>query len=159
MIVGDIRHFPEELDQYPPVICIALEHIRTEQLADKKPGKYELIPGGLMFALVQQVVTKPSSELRLESHEAYIDIQYVVEGEERIDVVKHSDKLVVEERDLAARDIIFYARSDRDQSSVVLTEGQFAIFYPSDSHRPCCMVDKPADLKKIVIKVHKSLCS
>ncbi|MDQ8736440.1 YhcH/YjgK/YiaL family protein [Paenibacillus sp. LHD-38] len=157
MIVGDIQHLAQEIQFYPQAVRRALEHLKSGGLADKDPGRYELAEGGLMYALVQQIVTQPSSEHRLESHDTYVDIQYVVSGEERIDFIRLSDQLVVEEQDLAVRDIVFYARMENQESSLVLTQGQFAVFYPSDTHRPCCAVDEPVELKKIVIKIHKQL--
>ena len=29
----------------------------------------------------------------------------------------------------------------------------YAVFFPEDVHRPCCMMDTPEDVKKIVLKV------
>ncbi|MEV5029366.1 YhcH/YjgK/YiaL family protein [Paenibacillus sp. LPE1-1-1.1] len=157
MIVGDIQHLAQEIQFYPQAVRRALEHLLSGGLADKEPGRYELAEEGLMYAFVQQIVTQPSSEQRLESHSTYVDIQYVVSGEERIDFIRLSDHLVVEEQDLAVRDIVYYARMENQESSLVLTQGQFAVFYPSDIHRPCCAVDEPGELKKIVIKIHKQL--
>ncbi|MCA0756084.1 YhcH/YjgK/YiaL family protein [Paenibacillus sp. N4] len=157
MIIGDIKHMDQERHIYPEAIRKALEHLQSGGLSGKEPGKYELEEGGLMFALVQRIVTKPSGEQRLESHETYVDVQFVVSGEERIDVIKLSDQLVIEEQDLAGRDVVFYERKEKLESSLVLTPGQFAVFYPSDVHRPCCSVDGPGEVKKVVIKIHKQL--
>jgi YhcH/YjgK/YiaL family protein len=38
-------------------------------------------------------------------------------------------------------------------SQFVLMPGIFAVFYPDDAHMPCCFVDKPEQVRKIVIKV------
>ncbi|CAM4241534.1 YhcH/YjgK/YiaL family protein [Paenibacillus alkaliterrae] len=157
MIVGDMRQLAQEILLYPQAVRRALEYLISGGLADREPGRYELAAGGLMYALVQQIVTQPSNVHRLESHDTYLDIQYVVSGEERIDFIRLTDQLVVEEQDLAVRDIVYYARMENQESSLVLTQGQFAVFYPSDAHRPCCAVNEPGELKKIVIKIHKQL--
>ena len=34
-----------------------------------------------------------------------------------------------------------------------MTDGCYAVFFPEDVHRPCCMMDTPEDVKKIVLKV------
>lgn len=34
-----------------------------------------------------------------------------------------------------------------------MTDGCYAVFFPEDVHRPCCMMDAPEDVKKIVLKV------
>lgn len=83
-----------------------------------------------MYAWVQQIVTQPSSEQRLESHSTYGDIQYVVSGEERIDFIRLSDQLVVEEQDLAVRDIAYNARMENQESSLLLTQGSLPSSIP-----------------------------
>jgi biofilm protein TabA len=157
MILGDSIHYAKEKLLYPRSIQKGIEYILNNNLITSDPGRYE-IEGALMFALVQEVRTQPADEMRLESHRTYVDIQYLVSGEERIEVVRHSAALQVEEDHLAERDVVFYKRFEAEQaSSIVLQSGQFAVFYPSDVHRPCCCVGEPYGIKKIVIKIHKQL--
>ena len=44
-------------------------------------------------------------------------------------------------------------RSDVHEIMLPMTDGCYAIFFPEDVHRPCCMMDAPEDVKKIVLKV------
>lgn len=155
MIVGDIRHYETEKLQYPAYIQKGLEFIRQSDLLALQPGRIEL-DGDLMFALVQEVDTQPWEQMRPESHRTYVDIQFLVSGTERIGVIQHSDGLTVIEDLLAERDIVFYEHSG-EESSLVLRPGQFAVFYPSDVHRPCCRVKESETIKKIVVKIHKQL--
>jgi biofilm protein TabA len=157
MILGDSRHYAEEKQMYASSIRKGIEHILNGSLSALEPGNYE-IEGHFMFAMVQEMCTQPAEEMRLESHCTYVDIQFLVSGEESMGVVKHSAALQVEEDCLAERDVIFYKHSGAGQeSTIVLKPGQFVVFSPSDVHRPGCCVGEPGSIKKIVIKIHKQL--
>ena len=38
-------------------------------------------------------------------------------------------------------------------NSIVVSPGEFAVFYPNDIHRPNCCVDAPITVRKICMKV------
>ena len=59
----------------------AFEYIRATDLKNIKPGKYE-IDGENIFALISEYKTKSEQEGKLEAHRKYIDVQYVISGEE-----------------------------------------------------------------------------
>ena len=51
-------------------------------------------------------------------------------------------------------DVIFYA-DPQETNCVTLKAGDFAIFFPWELHRPNCSVgEEPANVQKIVVKVH-----
>ncbi|MNH91123.1 Toxin-antitoxin biofilm protein TabA [compost metagenome] len=157
MILGDIRHYEDERHLYHPSIQKAIDYMMAHNPGAWGPGKYE-IEGPLMFILVQDVRTQPEKELRYESHTTYMDIQYLVSGEERIGLIKHSSELQIAEDTLEGLDIIFYNHGQLEtETSIVLKPGQFAIFYPSDVHCPCMFVEKPGNIRKIVFKIHRDL--
>src|SRR3970040_758749 len=61
----------------------AFDFIENTDLKNLNPGKYE-IEGKNIFALISEYQTKPESEGKLEAHRKYIDVQYVISGEERM---------------------------------------------------------------------------
>ncbi|MEC0231030.1 YhcH/YjgK/YiaL family protein [Paenibacillus alba] len=157
MILGDIQHYEDERHLYHSSIRKAIDYLVAHNPGAWEPGKYE-IDSSLMFVLVQDMLTLSEQELRYESHATYMDIQYLVSGEERIGFVKHSSELQIAEDTLEELDVIFYNHVQRDaETSIVLRPGQFAIFYPSDVHCPCMFVGEPGSIRKIVIKIHKNL--
>jgi YhcH/YjgK/YiaL family protein len=115
--------------------------------AEAAPGRYEL-PGGA-YALVQEYDSKPAEGARFEAHRRFIDIQYLVSGEE----------------------ILYYAPLDRLAAGEYLPDkdmqpldglgmplhaqaGDFAIFYPADAHMPSRQTARgPAPVKKVIIKI------
>jgi biofilm protein TabA len=155
MILGDIRHYEDERHLYPSSIRKGIDCILKGNFEALEPGKYE-IDGSLMFVLIQDMFTQPDEELRYESHATYVDIQYLISGEERIGLVKLTPELQVAENAIEERDVVFY-KYDQLETSIVLKPGQFAVFYPSDVHRPCCALEQSEKIKKIVVKIHKKL--
>jgi len=114
-------------------------------------GKYP-IDGDKVFALVQSYSTAPAAEKKLETHVAHIDIQCVVSGVETMLVAPRSSLVVTEPYD-PTRDIAFYA-DPAQATPLFCTPGSFAIYFPTDAHKPCCMSGfSPVAVKKVVIKI------
>ncbi|MER2061282.1 MAG: YhcH/YjgK/YiaL family protein, partial [Niallia sp.] len=88
-----------------------------------------------------------------ESHNAYIDVQYLGEGTEKIYYTAKSDALKVVEDYAEERDLLFYEDA-KEKDSVTLGDGVFAIFFPWELHRPGChAVHGGSAVQKIVVKV------
>ncbi|MFC0215097.1 YhcH/YjgK/YiaL family protein [Paenibacillus chartarius] len=155
MIFSDIRLFEEEKHTYPAAVRRGLEYIRSQDFSRMELGKYS-IEGDDMFALVQEMNTGPKSERKPESHRKYLDIQYLVSGTEIIGVGKKNEANEVLEDDLANRDIVFY-RNLTDETDLLLKPGMFAVFYPTDVHRPGVMAASEERIRKVVIKIAMSL--
>jgi YhcH/YjgK/YiaL family protein len=110
------------------------------------------IDGDRMFALVQDYDTVPKAEKRPESHARYIDIQYVARGREAIGYAPLSGDNPVEENFFDSRDVQFFA-SVADESDLILGTGAYAVFYPTDIHRPGCIAGAPEKVRKVVVKI------
>ncbi len=123
------------------------DFIKENNLLDKEPGVYELSHG--LKAIIAEYETKAISECVIESHQKYIDIQYVIKGIEQIGYTpllgqKPTTPYSVE------NDVVFYKE---DVSLFTLSEGMFAIFYPEDIHMPGANYKDSSLVKKLVIKV------
>lgn len=78
----------------------------------------------------------------------------MVHGHELIGFYPDCKDGAVLEDSLDSNDVLFYKeRSDVHEIMLPMTDGCYAIFFPEDVHRPCCMMDAPEDVKKIVLKV------
>lgn len=103
------------------------------------------------FALEQVYNTKERSSCFFESHKQFIDVQFILEGEEIIEV-SNSEMLVVSSSYNEQMDLIKY--EDMIQvSQIVLKKGDVAIFYPQDAHMPCVKNVNPIKVIKTVVKV------
>ncbi len=92
-------------------------------------------------------------EMAWEAHDAYADVQLILEGEERFG---WSDEAEMDPPD-PSRD--FRNCRTKAKMSFTLTAGQFVIFLPGEPHAPGNPAGKPGDCKKAVIKVKCGGCS
>lgn len=127
----------------------AFHFLATTHLADMAPGRYEL-DGEQVFALVLEYIAKDEADTRFEAHRKYADIQYVIEGREKIGVAPLASAQVVEPYD-EVQDIAFF-RTDDDYYRPAGPD-KFFVFFPDDTHRPGVKVSEGEHVKKIVIKV------
>ena len=124
-----------------------LKFLKETDVTALAVGRYEIV-GDAVFALVQAYETHLPEECRWEAHYTYTDIQYVVEGSERMGWKTLNGVVKTEDR---PEDDVYFFEADGDH--FVLHAGQFAVFTPHDAHRPGLAVDGPAPIKKIVVKV------
>ena len=113
-------------------------------------GRYE-IDGEAMYAIVVTYDSKPVSKLFFESHEKYIDVQIVLDGQEYLDVAL--DEALTVRAAYDPEDDASLWDYDGAFSSLVMKPGRFAILWPSDVHRPARKLDKVAPVRKLVVKV------
>jgi biofilm protein TabA len=151
MIFGDLRHAGEILPLLPASLQTALSHLQATDFAAVPAGTYEL-QGRDIYVMVLDLTTKPKAELRPEVHRNYVDVQFLCSGRERIGVAADSGNNVVSEDRLADRDLLFY-REMENETTLEMHPGNFAVFFPSDVHRPACQVDGPQAIRKVVVKV------
>lgn len=115
-------------------------------LVELPDGKYE-IAGNRVYAIVERRPGRLVSEGRLEGHRKYIDVQYVVSGEESMGWSPREGLETAVEYD-EARDLEFFA--GKPESMVRVPPGSFAVFLPTDAHLPL-VGDGP--IHKVVVKI------
>jgi biofilm protein TabA len=141
MIVGNIHHLqswlPEELRQ-------AIEHVKAHVTDATALGKHDIngnpvLPG---FRRHDPAV----AERRAEYHARYLDIQIMMKGQEGMtfSTLPHGTP----DTDwLADKDIAFLPEGEQEKT-VVLSEGDFVVFWPGEVHKPLCAVGAPAQVAK-----------
>jgi len=139
-------------------ISKAFDYIHKTDLKNLKPGRYE-IDGENIFALISEYKTKSEAEGKLEAHRKYIDVQYVISGEELMGYAPLGDPAFSEvsagrqqilEQYKGEKDIIFFKG---EKLFTKVSSGMFAIFFPEDVHMPGISAGNFSDVKKLVIKV------
>ena len=126
----------------------SFDYIKQTDLKNLQAGRYD-IDGNNIFALISEYKTKTENEGKLEAHKKYIDVQYVIEGEELMGYAPLSDQSILEPYK-EENDIIFYKG---EKVFIKVAEGMFAIFFPEDVHMPGIQIEKKSPVKKLVIKV------
>ena len=103
------------------------------------------------FGLEQVYNSKERESCFFESHKQYIDVQFILEGEEIIEVA-NSSELSIDMPYSNEMDLIKYTMTN-NSSIVKLKKGDVAIFYPEDAHMPCVTLNKSLKVVKTVVKV------
>lgn len=127
----------------------ALAYIRTHG-NDAEIGKVEL-DGKNLYVSFQAYETKAWEDCKYETHENYIDVQYVISGEEIITVTTR-DSLSERAPYNAEKDVTFYC-DDKRGTDILLKAGDFVVVFPDDVHKPKVMNGKPCSVKKAVAKI------
>jgi YhcH/YjgK/YiaL family protein len=127
----------------------AFHFLKSANLKSLPLGKQEL-EGEHLFVNVQEYYGKQKSDALYESHKKYIDIQYVIEGEEVIGLTT-LDKVTVKEPYNEEKDIAFYDFDGGDYLKA--TPENFFLFFPDDAHRPSIATSDSILVKKIVVKI------
>jgi YhcH/YjgK/YiaL family protein len=155
MFWGHIDNWDKEKHAYPQPIRTVMEHIRSLDFARMADGKYEL-EDGLIRITIKETTTKRKELQKAETHRTYTDVQLVISGEEKIGVAPWSSAQTVVKDDLDARDVAFYDPV-RDEIELIQRPGMYAVFFPTDIHRPCCSVDQDTTVRRMVVKIHERL--
>jgi YhcH/YjgK/YiaL family protein len=126
----------------------AFAFLKDTDLQTLTVGRH-IIDGDNVFAIVQEAPTKDYDKTAFESHLNYIDLQYVIRGEEMmgrtaVDSVK-VDKPYNEKADIA-----YYTG---DGKVYTVKENGFLLFFPGEAHRPNITPGGNKVVKKIVIKI------
>lgn len=130
------------------------DFLKNNDLKNFQDGRY-IIEGDEnepeIYANIQTLTTKKEEEKKWEVHRKYIDIQYVIEGEEKMGFgVLEGFKEVTVKYD-ETKDIEFL--EGKKYSFVKLQQGDFAVFFPSDVHAPMLAVNDPCEIKKVIVKI------
>ncbi len=151
MIVTDLAHAREQIPGSGAMAraLFWLHHAPAQELAD---GRIE-IDGDAVYALVSSYQSAPPVDpLRFEAHRKYIDIQFVLAGQEALGWVP-ADRLALTSAYDAAKDV-WFGTLPADQATLVRLEaGCLAVLYPEDAHAPKLALGEPAPVRKIVVKV------
>lgn len=154
MIYDEIKNWKRYATMAEPMgkALQLLQQLVDDYAAGKTPvsGRHDVECG--IFYNVDVYTTKIENVVGYESHCKYIDIQCLLEGEERILVKPISDLHCTMSYE-PSRDAAFYAHDTHDASELVLRSGRFAIFHPNDGHEPQLCYTDPMPVIKVVIKV------
>ncbi len=127
----------------------AFEFLEKKTLAEMPLGKHP-IEGEQVYALVQKLPSRAPETAQFESHRKYIDIHYLVAGQE-ITGFAPVDNLKLAVPYDEAKDVMLYT-VPAQYTKIEMRPGRFAIYHPGQGHLPNCHFDGPHELQKVVIK-------
>ncbi len=115
-------------------------------------GRYDFGKSGYINLVAYD--TKDVESQEMEAHEQYIDVHYLLDGEEKI---WHYPKAELERsREYDATGDYTMHRATK-HSEVCYRKGEAIICYPEDAHMAGLCVSAPQAIKKIIVKIPISL--
>ncbi len=139
---------------YAPAIIKAINFLKNTNFDNLEDGVYE-IDGKNIFAQVFHKQTQEFNNTRPETHEKYLDLQYLISGEEKIGTAILTTEYEIDEK-IDERDLIFYKRA-YNETFITMKPGYFCVFFTDDVHRPAVAFDKPIEIRKVVVKINASI--
>lgn len=125
-------------------IVEGLDYLVSTDFSAIEDGKYVINDD--MYMNVQTYETK--TDALYEAHRCYADIQYMIEGCEKIGVTPYSSCSTEIEYD-SEKDIEFLNGQGRYYE---LKTGEYMVLYPEDAHKPS-ISDTKTKVRKAVLKV------
>ncbi len=132
-----------------PEVWKAVFEFMKQDLSGLEVGKYPLA-GEQAFAMISEYQTKQPENAKWEAHKKYIDLQYLISGEEKMGLLS-LEKAVDAQEYNETKDLIFYGANDGDY--YLANPDVFFLFFPTDVHRPSMQTDESKPVKKVVIKI------
>lgn len=148
MIVDNIKNLGK-YEQVHDQIKNIITFLKNFDKNDFKTGRIDI--NNNLFASLQTYEPLKACEKEFEVHKDYIDLQYLVTSAERIDFATEDSYGKIYEMD---KDGDFFLTNDiANFSKLILNEGDFAIFFPGEFHKPACALEDSGQVKKIVFKI------
>ena len=147
MIFGNIKQISDFVfleEKIKTCLAYAAEH----DLSAMEPGRYAL-DGERIYMNLEEFTTLAADGRDFEAHKRYLDVFYIVDGAEQVDVnfIDNMDQVGYDtEKDRMAL-------AGERSGCVILRAGDFLVCYPHDGHRPAIFVGEPQKIKKAVFKV------
>lgn len=151
MFFGHISNYNPA--QYPKAIQFALDYLKNTDFDAMEAGVYEL-KGRDIYVQVLDLETKEKSAYQPEVHRNYLDVQYLHKGVELMaaSIDLGNNPIAVEYN--SERDIQFYV-SVQNENEFRCEAGNFAVFFPEDTHRTAIFAGE-AKIRKVVVKIKMS---
>ena len=98
--------------------------------------------------MVNQYIPKTAENAKIEAHNDYIDLQYMLKGSELVGWAPRKNL----EQTAADPDKDFYQLQGH-VDFFPLREGTFMIMFPDDAHQPSVLDGEPEEVIKVVLKI------
>lgn len=143
----------QTLDEAKIELSIPDEVIEFLKSADENvaTGKHEFTNNCFVNVILTNT-KEPNEESLMEAHEKYIDIQYLIFGEEKILYTDKANLAVAKEYD-SEGDYAMYSFDKYNE--VTYKKGDAVVLDTSVAHLPGCALNGAMEIKKAVIKLKK----
>ncbi|WP_167619351.1 YhcH/YjgK/YiaL family protein [Maribellus sediminis] len=144
----NVEQFKKHYEKYPDRWNSVFKFLKETDLRSLEIGRIDLNEN--VYAAVSEYETKNHPDALFESHREYVDLQYVISGEELIGLT-NDQSIPVSVPYSEEKDITFYSYDGGKLMPADPT--RYFIFFPDDIHRPCLKVGDQKMVRKIVLKI------
>jgi biofilm protein TabA len=150
MIVASLPNLAA-LEDIPPSVREAARLLTLALPAGLREGRSKL---GDFDIIVSTAPSKPASEQAFEAHRKNIDLHLVLAGSEGYRAAALGACAADRPYD-PATDAELFAPAASKEHVIVLAEGDVAVFFPEDAHKPRCRLAAAGDqaTRKAVVKI------
>jgi len=128
-----------------------LKFLQETDVSKLTEGDIE-IKGKDLYVKVLRYVPKDAAENNFETHEIYTDVQMIINGEEKMQIVntKYLQEITGYDKE---GDFQFFS-AQKYISDIVVRENEFVVFFPGEPHKPGCNYQQRNEpILKLVFKV------
>jgi YhcH/YjgK/YiaL family protein len=154
VIIGDFNTgWDADKRLLSPKLAEALDYLGSLSFGQMEDGEYPVGEDGA-YLIVKTAETYPFNEMRPEHHERYIDIHYMISGTEKIGFARNTGRNKAVTVSRPVEDHTFFDFVEQE-AELILYPGQYAVFAPSDIHRPWCRAEAEGTrfVRKALLKV------
>lgn len=138
----------KDLGRYAPIIPGLEEALKAvSEITDWTPRTIPLSDGNKI--LVQQMTSKDAATQLIETHRNFLDIQYVVEGEEVVGWAPTETLTPAEDYNPVKDKQMYSGHVD----FMRIGAGYCYVVWPEDAHMPGVHLTEPTSIKKLVLKL------
>ncbi|HZX73778.1 MAG TPA: YhcH/YjgK/YiaL family protein [Cyclobacteriaceae bacterium] len=144
----DKVQFAQQYHLNKPLWDKAFAYLKETNLQTVAVGRVA-IDGDNVYAIITEAPSKDYDKTAFESHKNYIDLQFVISGEENMGKAT-LESLKLDKPYVERNDIMYYTGEGKIYT---IPQNNFFLFFPTDAHRPNITPGGNKVVKKVVIKI------
>ena len=144
----------EKLGSYSalnPYFAKAFAALKEMAAGEFAKGKHP-VDGDNIFINALEYDTKPAENALMEAHQAYIDVMWMVSGEETIGVCPVEEMTEITKEYNPAGDAVL-GKLPAGCTYLQMKPGSVCILFPEDGHAPCLDAEEKSHVQKLIAKV------
>jgi len=157
MLFDTLDH-AKQYETLHPRFSAAFDHLRkfvtASHSGDIAVGREDL-SGDDLFVMVQKYPTDPPDKRVFETHQKYIDLQFILNGQETIYHAPATRLIPSGEYDVK-KDLQLYkglTTGDIDATALAMHAGDWVILFPQDGHKGGCNLEDKHAVIKVLYKI------
>ena len=155
MQLGNIDKIGSQEKHFPEALKRAMSFLKRADFSKIEKGKHPL-EGEKMFVIFDEYETKSRDDKKAEMHMKFIDVQFIVSGEESMGFSFDNGNSIAVEKYSPEKDAALYDKVD-EENYFAVRKGMYVIFYPGEIHRPGCNLNAESEVRKAIVKINIDL--